>query len=256
MMYGARSQWLSRAAMHTSTNNRRVMAKKIVFLTGAGMSVESGFKTFRGNDGLWENYPVEQVASHEGWEADPTLVTNFYNMLRRKLWNAQPNEGHKLIAELEKRYDVAVLTQNVDDLHERAGSSQVVHLHGELSKVCSSRSPYDDRYIEQLTPERSDVEPGTKAGDGSLLRPFIVFFGESVPMLAPAAELAGEADVFVIIGTSLNVYPAAGLVGYTPPACPIYLIDPNPVAAASMRNFTHIQKGASEGMAELVKLLG
>ncbi|MBM6992245.1 MAG: NAD-dependent deacylase [Prevotella sp.] len=231
------------------------MKKKAVFLTGAGMSVESGFKTFRGNDGLWENYPVEQVASHEGWEADPVLVTNFYNMLRRKLWNAQPNEGHRLIAEMENDYDVAVLTQNVDDLHERAGSSKVIHLHGELSKVCSSVDPYDSRYIRQLTPESSDVEPLTKAGDGSLLRPFIVFFGESVPMLEPAAREASEADLFVIIGTSLNVYPAAGLVRYARRGCPIYLIDPNPVNFEPMSNFTHIQKGASEGMRELLERL-
>lgn len=231
------------------------MAKKVVFLTGAGMSVESGFKTFRGNDGLWENYPVEQVASHEGWLDDPELVTNFYNMLRRKLWNAQPNEGHRLIAELERDYDVAVLTQNVDDLHERAGSSKVIHLHGELSKVCASDDPYNERYIRQLTPEHSDVQPGTKAGDGSLLRPFIVFFGESVPMLEPAAYEARKADVFVIVGTSLNVYPAAGLVRYTKPGCPIYLIDPNAVSVDFMPNLTHIQKGASEGMRELVELL-
>ena len=231
------------------------MKKKVVFLTGAGMSVESGFKTFRGNDGLWENYPVEQVASHEGWEDDPTLVTNFYNMLRHKLWDAQPNEGHRLVAEMEKNYEVSVLTQNVDNLHEKAGSTHVIHLHGELTKVCSSHDPYDERYIQQLTPEHSDIVPGTKAGDGSLLRPFIVFFGESVPMLTPAAREAAEADVFVIIGTSLNVYPVAGLVQYTKPGCPLYLIDPNAVNLNGYRNITHIEKGASAGMRELVKLL-
>ncbi len=231
------------------------MKKKVVFLTGAGMSVESGFKTFRGNDGLWENYPVEQVASHEGWEDDPTLVTNFYNMLRHKLWDAQPNEGHRLVAEMEKDYVVSVLTQNVDNLHEKAGSTHVIHLHGELTKVCSSHDPYDERYIQQLTPEHSDIVPGTKAGDGSLLRPFIVFFGESVPMLTPAAREAAEADVFVIIGTSLNVYPAAGLVQYTKPGCPVYLIDPNAVNLNGYRNITHIEKGASAGMRELVKQL-
>lgn len=231
------------------------MKKKVVFLTGAGMSVESGFKTFRGNDGLWENYPVEQVASHEGWEDDPTLVTNFYNMLRHKLWDAQPNEGHRLVAEMEKDYEVSVLTQNVDNLHEKAGSTHVIHLHGELTKVCSSHDPYDERYIQQLTPEHSDIVPGTKAGDGSLLRPFIVFFGESVPMLTPAAREAAEADVFVIIGSSLNVYPAAGLVQYTKPGCPVYLIDPNAVNLNGYRNITHIEKGASAGMRELVKLL-
>ena len=152
------------------------MKKKVVFLTGAGMSVESGFKTFRGNDGLWENYPVEKVASHEGWERDSAFVTEFYNKLRRKLWDARPCEGHKLIAEMEKDYDVTVLTQNVDNLHEKAGSTNVIHLHGELTKVCSSNNPYDSRYIKELTPENNDVAPGTKAGDGSLLRPFIVMF--------------------------------------------------------------------------------
>jgi len=152
------------------------MMKHLVFLTGAGMSVESGFKTFRGSDGLWENYPVEQVASHEGWETNPTLVNNFYNNLRKKLYAAEPNEGHRLIKDLEKDYDVSVITQNVDNLHEKAGSKNVIHLHGELSKVCSSKAPYDPRFIEELTPEHSDVEPGTLAKDGRLLRPFIVFF--------------------------------------------------------------------------------
>ena len=229
--------------------------KKIVFLTGAGMSVESGFKTFRGSDGLWEDFPVEQVASHEGWLADPTLVTNFYNSLRPKLFTAQPNEGHKLIHELETDFDVTVVTQNVDNLHEKAGSTHVIHLHGELDKVCSSDNPYDPRYIQQLTPEHPEVEPGTQAGDGSLLRPFIVFFGESVPMIEPAAEEARQADIFVIIGTSLNVYPAAGLVRFAPPRCPIYLIDPDPVTPNSKQPFPHIRKGASEGMRELVRIL-
>ena len=229
--------------------------KKIVFLTGAGMSVESGFKTFRGSDGLWENYPVEQVATHEGWEADPTLVTNFYNMLRMKLYAAKPNEGHRLIQQLEEAYDVTVITQNVDNLHERAGSSRVIHLHGELAKVCSSRDPYNEAYIRELPQENCTVEPGTKADDGSLLRPFIVFFGESVPMISVAAEYAREADIFVIIGTSLNVYPAAGLVQYTKPDCPIYLIDPEAVHTSGIRHLKHIQKGASEGMKELMKVL-
>ena len=146
------------------------------------MSVESGFKTFRGNDGLWENYPVEQVASHEGWLKDPTLVTNFYNMLRHKLYAAQPNEGHRLIHDLEKEYKVTVITQNVDNLHEKAGSTNVIHLHGELTKVCSSRNPDDPRYQRELTEDNCEVRPGTLSGDGSLERPFIVFFGESVPM--------------------------------------------------------------------------
>lgn len=229
--------------------------KKVVFLTGAGMSVESGFKTFRGSDGLWENYPVEQVASHEGWEADPELVTNFYNMMRKKLYSAQPNEGHRLIHELEKKYDVTVITQNVDNLHERAGSSKVIHLHGELTKVCSSRNPDDPRYQVVLGPDNCEVKPGTLAGDGSLLRPFIVFFGEAVPMISVAAEYASQADVFVIVGTSLNVYPAAGLVQYVRRGVPVYIIDPEPVMASGTRNVTHIAKGASEGMKELCGLL-
>ena len=195
--------------------------KKIVFLTGAGMSVESGFKTFRGNDGLWEDYPVEQVATHEGWVANPTLVNNFYNNLRKKLYAAKPNEGHRLIKELEKDYDVTVITQNVDDLHEKAGSLKVIHLHGELTKVCSNKAPYDSRYIQKLPEDNCEVAPGALAEDGSLLRPFIVFFGESVPMIEPAAEVVAQADILVIIGTSLVVYPAAGLVQYTRPGTPI-----------------------------------
>ena len=229
--------------------------KKIVFLTGAGMSVESGFKTFRGNDGLWEDYPVEQVATHEGWVANPTLVNNFYNNLRKKLYAAKPNEGHRLIKELEKDYDVTVITQNVDDLHEKAGSLKVIHLHGELTKVCSSKAPYHSRYIKKLSEDNCEVAPGALAEDGSLLRPFIVFFGESVPMIEPAAEVVAQADILVIIGTSLVVYPAAGLVQYTRPGTPIYLIDPDDTPAHAYRRITHIKKGASEGMKELLKLL-
>lgn len=229
--------------------------KKIVVLTGAGMSVESGLKTFRDADGLWEEYPVQQVATHEGWLRDPELVTNFYNMLRRKCVGTQPNEGHRLVAALEKHYDVTVVTQNVDNLHEAAGSSKVIHLHGELMKVCSSNDPDDPRYQQLLTADNCEVKPGTRAGDGSLLRPFIVFFGEAVPMIEPAAREAMEADIFVIIGTSLNVYPAAGLVRYTRPGTPIYLIDPAPMNTG-IDHLTHIMKGASEGMRELVKLLG
>lgn len=229
--------------------------KKLVFLTGAGMSVESGFKTFRGNDGLWENFPVQQVASHEGWEADPVLVNNFYNSLRKKLFSAVPNEGHEIMAALERQFDVSVVTQNVDNLHEKAGSTKVIHLHGELTKVCSSRDPYDVRYIKELTPDNSDVAEGEKAGDGSLLRPFIVFFGESVPMIEPAIDEVEQADVFVIVGTSLAVYPAAGLVHYVRAGVPIYLIDPGDVSNGGMAQVAHIKKGASDGMKELRDLL-
>ena len=230
------------------------MKKKIVVLTGAGMSVESGLRTFRDSDGLWEEYPVQQVATHEGWEANPELVTNFYNMLRKKCWNVKPNEGHRLVAELEKNYNVTVVTQNVDNLHEQAGSTKVIHLHGELMKVCSSRDVDDPRYIRELTPDDCEVKTGTKAGDGSLLRPYIVFFGEAVPNISLAAEEAQEADIFIIIGTSLNVYPAAGLIHYVRPDVPIYLIDPNPVNAGG--RVEQIQKGASEGMRELIEKLG
>ena len=229
------------------------MKKKIVVLTGAGMSVESGLKTFRDADGLWEEYPVQQVATHEGWEADPVLVTNFYNMLRKKCWGVQPNEGHKLVAQLEEKYNVTVVTQNVDNLHEMAGSTNVIHLHGELMKVCSSRDVDDPRYQITLTADNCEVTPGSKAGDGSLLRPFIVFFGEAVPNISLAAEEAQQADIFIIIGTSLNVYPAAGLIHYVRPGVPVYLIDPNPISAGG--SVKQIQKGASEGMRELSKLL-
>ncbi len=226
--------------------------KKIAVLTGAGMSAESGLKTFRDAGGLWEEYPVEQVASHEGWLADPALVTRFYNERRRQLASAAPNEGHRLVAGLERDYDVTVITQNVDNLHEQAGSTRVIHLHGELMKVCSSRDPYDQRYIRALTADNCEVKPGELAGDGSLLRPFIVFFGEAVPMIGPAAEAVAEADMMVIIGTSLNVYPAAGLVAYARPGAPVWLIDPKAVSVSGGRPVRHIMKGASEGMRQLV----
>ena len=229
--------------------------KKIVFLTGAGMSVESGFKTFRGSDGLWENYPVQKVATHEGWLEDPKLVTNFYNMLRKKLYTAQPCEGHRLIAYLEDRYDVTVITQNVDNLHEKAGTKRIIHLHGELTKVSSSIDPYNPYFIKELKEDNCEVAPGTLAGDGSLLRPFIVFFNEDVPMIEEAAVEVQKADIFVIIGTSLNVYPAAGLVSYVRPNVPIYLIDPDDVSANSFIPVIHIRKGASDGLRELCDYL-
>lgn len=229
--------------------------KKVVILTGAGMSVESGLKTFRDADGLWENYPVAQVATHEGWLNDPALVTKFYNMLRKKTLNAKPNEGHQLVAALQNYYDVEVVTQNVDNLHEVAGSTHVVHLHGELMKVCSSRDVENPRYWKTLTPDDCEVAPGTKAGDGSLLRPYIVFFGEAVPNIGVAAQEVSEADILIIIGTSLNVYPAAGLVHYAQSGTPIYLIDPNPSVGGMLSHVRHLQKGASEGMKELCGLL-
>jgi len=229
--------------------------KKIAVLTGAGMSVESGLSTFRDADGLWENYPVSRVATHEGWERDPEYVNAFYNMLRTKYSDVKPNEGHRLVAALEKQYSVDVITQNVDNLHELAGSSKVLHLHGELMKACSSRDVDDERYHVQLGPERLIVQPGEKAGDGSLLRPFIVFFGEGVPNITRAAELVSQADIVIVIGTSLVVYPAAGLLHYAQPGTPVYLIDPSPSVGSGFSNVTHIQKGASEGMRELSEKL-
>lgn len=226
---------------------------KVVVLTGAGMSAESGVSTFRDSDGLWEQYNVEDVATPEGWMRNPQMVTDFYNNLRVQILEKEPCLGHRLVAELEKQYDVTVVTQNVDDLHERAGSTNVIHLHGELMKVCSSRDVDDPRYQIQLTPENCEVEPGTKAGDGSLLRPFIVFFGEAVPMIGAAAEEVSQADILIIIGTSLVVYPAAGLMHYARPDAPIYLIDPNPINVGG--RVQQIQKGASEGMKELSAIL-
>lgn len=230
------------------------MKKKIVVLTGAGMSAESGLSTFRDADGLWENYPVQQVASHGGWLQDPELVNNFYNMLRRQLVKAQPCEGHKLVAGLEKDYDVTVVTQNVDDLHERAGSTKVIHLHGELMKMCSSRDVDDESQHITLTAQEPEIAYGQKAKDGSTLRPFIVFFGEGVPKISEAAVAVAEADTLIIIGTSLVVYPAAGLIGYARRDTPIWLIDPKPVHTGVSR-VKQITKGASEGMRELVERL-
>ena len=228
--------------------------KKLVVLTGAGMSAESGISIFRGGGGLWDKYPVEQVATPEGYAANPALVTEFYNERRKQLLEVKPNRGHELLAEMEKYFQVTVITQNVDNLHERAGSSEVIHLHGELTKVTSTWQPNNPNYIKELTPEEYEVKIGDLAQDGSQLRPFIVWFGESVPMIETAIEYCEKADVFLIIGTSLNVYPAAGLLNYVPAHVPVYLIDPNEVPIASGRSVHVIQKGASEGM-EIFKSL-
>ena len=229
--------------------------RKLVVLTGAGMSAESGISTFRDAGGLWDKYPVEQVATPEGYQADPKLVLDFYNKRRKQLLTVNPNRGHELLAEMEKDFQVIVITQNVDNLHERAGSSHVIHLHGELTKVTSTWSPNDPRYIKELSPEEYEVGIGDKAGDGSQLRPFIVWFGESVPMIETAIDYCEQADVFLIIGTSLNGYPAAGLLNYVPSHVPVYLIDPKQVPIASGRSVHIIQKGASAGMEELKTLL-
>ena len=229
--------------------------KKIVFLTGAGMSAESGITTFRDSGGLWEQYRVEDVASIDGYIRNPELVINFYNERRRQLLDVKPCRGHQLVAQLEQQYDVTVVTQNVDDLHERAGSSHVIHLHGELLKATSTHNPNDPRQISTLTPPNLDIHMGDKAPDGSQLRPFIVWFGEAVPKLEEAAMAVMQADVLVVIGTSLNVYPAAGLTAYAAPEAPIYLIDPKPVTWNAAHRFQHIQKGASAGMEELISIL-
>ena len=229
--------------------------KKLVVLTGAGMSAESGISIFRGGGGLWDKYPVEQVATPEGYAANPALVTEFYNERRKQLLTVEPNRGHELLAGMEKFYQVTVITQNVDNLHERAGSSDVIHLHGELTKVTSSWQPNNPKYIKELSPEEYEVKIGDKAEDGSQLRPFIVWFGESVPMIETAIGYCENADIFLIIGTSLNVYPAAGLLNYVPKHVPVYLIDPNDVPIASGRQVHVIQKGASAGMEELMRLL-
>ena len=229
--------------------------KKIVFLTGAGMSVESGLSTFRGSGGMWNEYFIEDVASIEGYERNPSLVLEFYNKRRKELLDVNPNDGHRLIASLERDYNVVVVTQNVDDLHERAGSSNVIHLHGELMKATSTAAPNNLNYVRRLTPDHLEIAIGDKADDGSQLRPYIVWFGEAVPMMSDAIDELRDADGFVIIGTSLNVYPAAGLLNYVPAGVPVYLIDPNDVPVHGTRWLTVIRSGASEGMRKLCEIL-
>lgn len=229
--------------------------KKLVFLTGAGMSAESGISTFRDSGGLWEQYPVEAVASIDGYRRDPELVQKFYNERRKQLLQVKPCEGHYLVASLEDKFDVTVITQNVDNLHEMAGSRNIIHLHGELMKATSERNPNDENCIITLPEDNLEIKMGDKAKDGSQLRPFIVWFGESVPMIEPAIYEVNKADILVVIGTSLNVYPAAGLLSYANRNCKIYLIDPKEVKYDASLGITHIMKGASEGMKELVKII-
>ncbi|MDR0843942.1 MAG: NAD-dependent deacylase [Tannerella sp.] len=227
------------------------MRQKLVVLSGAGMSAESGISTFRDSNGLWNNHRVEDVATPEGFAANPKLVLDFYNERRRELLKTKPNAGHEGLAALEKDFDVHIVTQNVDNLHEQAGSSHVVHLHGELMKSCSVRDlnkPYD------ISPENPDLHPGDKDPYGNQLRPFIVWFGEAVPMIEPAIQLVESCDIFVVIGTSLNVYPAAGLLNYVRNRHPIYLIDPNEVKT-SRSDIQVIRAGASEGVKRLRALL-
>ncbi|MBR6055335.1 MAG: NAD-dependent deacylase [Bacteroidales bacterium] len=225
------------------------MKKKIAVLTGAGVSAESGFATFRDSGGLWEQYNVEDVASIEGWYRNRKLVLDFYNERRAQLKDAAPNAAHLAIASLEKDYDVCVITQNVDNLHERAGSTRIIHLHGELTKVRPEHGIYDDTGSEREVIDigYDKVVLGDKAPNGVQLRPHIVFFGEAVPKIEAAIDVVGEADILLIVGTSLQVYPAAGLYRYARPDIPIYIIDPKDVPVHDAR-ITHIRDVATKGM--------
>jgi NAD-dependent deacetylase len=224
--------------------------KKLVILTGAGMSSESGIRTFREAGGLWEEYDVTEVASPMGWWKNRDLVLRFYNERRAQLAGCKPNEGHLGVAALEKYFDVQVITQNIDNLHERAGSTKVLHLHGELTRARSTADPaliYDIGYKE--------INPGDKCEKGSQLRPHIVWFGEAVPMMDEAIKITETADIFVVIGTSLNVYPAAGLIEYAPDSASLWLIDPNDVIIPARRKVEIIKEKASEGVAVLTRRL-
>jgi len=223
--------------------------KRLVILSGAGMSAESGIRTFRDMNGLWEEYDVMEVASIEAWYKNPALLLHFYNDRRKQMIESKPNRGHLLLAELEKEYDVQIITQNVDDLHERAGSTNVLHLHGELTKAQSSIDP---SLIYTLTDP--EMKMGDKCAKGSQLRPHIVWFGEEVPAMADAVPIVESADYLCVIGTSLNVYPAAGLINYATAGIPVFLIDPNPPASLPGR-VQVIAKGAGEGVEELIRRL-
>ena len=225
--------------------------KKLVVLTGAGMSAESGISTFRDSGGLWEKYRIEDVATPDAFIKNPTLVLEFYNQRRRQLLECVPNAGHKLLTEMEEDFDIQIITQNVDNLHEQAGSSNVLHLHGELMKV---RSTGWGQEIYDVSPEKPDVNLGDKCPKGYQLRPHIVWFGEAVPEIENAINLTKQADIFAVIGTSMQVYPAASLIHYVNQHVPIYLIDPNEIFNLP-KQVTVIQKGASEGVEVLRKLL-
>jgi NAD-dependent deacetylase len=225
--------------------------KNLVVLTGAGVSAESGISTFRDAGGLWEQYAIEDVATPNGWIKDKALVTDFYNQRRKQLLQVKPNYGHIGLAELEKLFHVFIITQNVDNLHESAGSSSIIHLHGELTKVRSERY---ENLVYELTPDKYEVKIGDLCEKGFQLRPHIVWFGEAVPMMEQAISITNQADILVVIGTSLNVYPAAGLLDYVRTNVPIFLIDPNDVPIRRP-NVHLIKKKASEGVKDLIKLL-
>ena len=223
--------------------------KKLVVLTGAGISAESGLKTFRDSDGLWEGYDINEVATASAWRRNPALVQEFYNMRRKGVKQAQPNAAHHALAELESDFDVRIITQNIDDLHERAGSTNIIHLHGEILKMRSERNE------ELIYPVEDDIRMGDVAEDGGQLRPHIVWFEEAVPMMEDAALATRQADIFLIVGTSLVVYPAAGLVNYVAWDVPKFIIDKKIPYSSSLYNSTAIEKPAGEGMQELKVLL-
>jgi NAD-dependent deacetylase len=224
--------------------------KKIVVLTGAGISAESGLKTFRDSGGLWEEHRIEDVATFEGWKRNPQMVLTFYNERRKQLINAEPNAAHKALVRLEQKYDVQIITQNVDDLHERAGSTKVLHLHGELKKV---RSTVDDNLVYDL--KGWELKMGDKCEKGSQLRPHIVWFGEAVPMIQLATVMTEQADIFIVIGTSLNVYPAASLIQFVPDKAVMYLIDPNSGQLPYVKRLEIINENAGIGTPSLVERL-
>jgi NAD-dependent deacetylase len=223
--------------------------KKLVVLTGAGISAESGLKTFRDSDGLWEGYDIEEVATATAWKRNPALVLEFYNQRRKNVAAAKPNAAHYKLAELEKDFDVRIITQNIDDLHERAGSANVLHLHGEIFKM---RSETNELF---QYPIRGDIKPGDKAEDGAQLRPHIVWFEEPVPAMDEAIKITKTAEIFMVVGTSLVVYPAAGLVNYAPWAVPKFIVDKNVPYTSMLYNLTAIEKPATEGMQEAAQLL-
>jgi NAD-dependent deacetylase len=226
--------------------------RKIIVLTGAGISAESGIKTFRDADGLWENHRIEDVATPEAWQRNPELVLRFYNERRKQLATVEPNAGHRALADLERYFDVHIITQNVDDLHERAGSHHVLHLHGQLRKARS------EKYTSPSYDCNGDIQLGDLCPRGTQLRPDIVWFGEQVPMLEPAADLASEADVFLIIGTSLQVYPAASLMFYAPAHIPFYYIDPRPQVNAELQRMPNLKvraETATVGVPKVVEML-
>lgn len=231
--------------------------KRIAVLTGAGVSAESGLSTYRDNGGLWDNYDPMEVASIEGWQKNPGLLLEFYNARRAQLKDVRPNEAHRLIAGLEDNYKVQVITQNVDNLHERAGSTGVLHLHGELTKIrpedsCNENDGYSEKYVIDIGYD--SVSLGDLAPDGAQYRPHIVFFGEAVPKIEKAMEIVSKADMMLIVGTSLQVWPAAGLYRYAGPETPIFIIDPASVPVHD-RRITHIRKPATEGMQDFIAML-